>query len=564
MSVLAGFLAQSAVVGYDRLYITADFDDYDPSWIDDLAYWPSGRSPGAAGLTENYPVSAAPQVIDGFVTRSYLDDFYFRIHITPPLIDIGNLLSVQTRDVSVWNAYFVDQDLAAIDELNTTGLTESGISAPYTFTPLLELTYHVTVDTNGPSAIDALYTFEFPLEFPTLSVIGRRVVVFPHKPNWALPVIERHGWLTDVLASFDGIEQRVGLREVPRRGLEFSVTTESQHESNVLDTSLIGWQARLFAVPVWTDQQELASALSAGSTSIPCVTAGYEFAADDLIVLWTDYAHYETVEIDSVGGSSLALKSATLATWPAATRLMPMRLGSLPAAQKLPRWTGDYYEGAFVFALADNPGFVALDSGPSYQGYRVYQSEPNWSGELELEHQRKLAVLDYDTGAIWQEDESGYASLLKPWLWTLASRAEIVALRGWLYARRGRQVPFWTPSQGADMTVTADIGASDGQIHIRNMGYQRLINGRADRRDIMLQTTGGAVYYRRITGAAEVDADNETVSIDSSLGSLVTVAEVAQVRFVHLSRLESDDIEIDWWQPQGVAECSAVLRSLPA
>lgn len=562
MAVISGFVPELSIHGYDRLYITGDLDDYAADWIGNLVYWAAIPSPGTQPITSNLPVSTTPYAKSGAIARSYFDDFYNRIHVVPGVLDIGNLLSVQTRDATVWNAYFTPQALASIDESGTTGLTESGIAAPTTFAPLEERTYSVTVATEGPATIGALYTFNFPAESPTLAVTGRRVVVFGHPPNWAEPVRERLGWLTDVLTSQAGTEQRIGLRDAPRRGLEYALATMGRHQSNRLETMLLGWQSRLWAVPVWTDGQTLAAPLAAGSLSIPCATADYEFAANGLALLWRAHDDYEALEVDSVGGASLTLKAATLATWPAGTRVYPIRLGRLPDRQRFTRATGHHLSGTVAFAFIDHPGVTAADTGDAYAGYQVYLGRTNWADPIEIEALRQLEVLDYDTGSPWVDDLSGLAALLKSWHWTLGSRAEIVALRKWLAARSGRRVPFWSASQAVDMEVTAAIGASDSAITIRNIGYARFLNARADRRHLVIQTVAGVRYYRAITASSEIDDASESLSIDTALGATMQPADIASVRFLHLTRLDSDDIEIEW-HTSDVAECSTMLRSLP-
>lgn len=562
MAVISGFLPQTSIHGYDRLYITGDLDDYAADWIGTLAYWAAVSSPGAEPLTENYPVSTTPLLKSGAIARSYYDDYYNRIHVVPRVLDIGNLLSVQTREATVWNAYLTPQALASIDESGTVGLTESGITPPTTFATLEERTYFVTVGTQGPATIDALYTFNFPLESPTLAVTGRRVVVFGHPPNWAEPVRERLNWLTDVLLTQSGIEQRIGLRAAPRRGLEYALATLNRHETNRLETVLIGWQARIFAVPVWTDVQTLAAPLAAGSLSIPCTTADYEFAAGGLALLWRAHDDYEALEILSVDVAALTLKSATLADWPAGTRVYPIRLGMLPQRQGFTRATGHHVTGQVAFSFVDNPGVAAADSGDTYAGYRVYLGRTNWREPVEIEAQRQLETLDYETGAPWVDDLSGLATLLKSWRWTLQSRSEIVALRGWLAARGGRRVPFWSASQAVDLEVIAAIGASDSAITVRNIGYASYLDGRADRRHLVIETLDGARHYRAITASSEIDAASESLTIDATLGVTLQPADIASVRFMHLVRLDSDEVEIEWHTSQ-VAECSTMLRSLP-
>lgn len=563
MTVLAGFLAAVAISGHPRLYLSVDLDGYSAAWIGTLATRAAAPSPGAQTLAEHYPVSTTPLVRAGLVARSYADDFYHRVHVVPPVLNIGNLLSVQTRQATVWNAHFTPQALSSIGAIGTDGITATGIVAPTTFAPLQESTFSITVATQGPASIAATYTFAFPAESPTLRVIGRRVVVFGHPPNWAEPVRERLTWLTDVLLTQAGTEQRIGLRAVPRRALEYALATRDRHQTNVLETLLLGWQARLYALPVWTDPQTLAAPLAAGSMTVPATTAGYEFAPGGLALLWRSHDVHESVEIASVGASALTLRAATLAAWPAGTQLYPVRLARLPARQGLTRETAHHLTGRVAFAIDDNPGVAAADSGDTYAGHRVYLARTNWAEPTEIEASRQLETLDYDTGAPWVDDLSGLASLLKSWHWTLGSRADVVALRGWLAARAGRRTPFWSATQAADLEVLEPIGASATAITVRNVGYARFLAGRADRRHLAIETLAGARFYRAITAASEIDATRESLAIDAALGVTLAPGDIASVRFLHLSRLESDEVEIEW-HTAAVATCSTMLRSLPS
>lgn len=563
MAVISGFLAGDADSGYDRLYLTGDLDDYSPAWIDDLVYWAAIPSPGAQLLTENYPVSTTPLVRSGHVARSYLDDYYYRIHVVPRVLDIGNLLTVRTHEVLLWNAWLTPQALSAIGESGTDGLAESGLSAPTTFMPLEERLFYVESSLDGPATINALYTFEFPSESPTLDVRGRRVSVLGHSPNWGEPVRERLEWLTDVLPALAGNEQRVGLRGVPRRWLEYSVLTRDRAETIRLETLVMGWQSRLFAVPMWQDAQTLAADLSAGSQTIPCAVSGYGFEPNGLVLLWLAHDRYEALAIDSVELLSLALKVTTLAAWPAGTRLLPVRLGRLPARQKFVRETNRHLSATLDFSLIEHPSGIAEDIGEVYAGYHVYPGSPNWADPIENEMARQIETLDYDTGAPWIEDISGLTTQIKSWHWLLKSRAEIVALRAWLDARKGRLVPFWSPTQSDDIEVVSNIGDASTVISIVNIGYARYLAGRADRRHLLFETMAGARYFRAIVGESEVNDEVETLTIDSPLGELLTPADILRVRFLHLVRLEMDDVEIVYHTTQ-VAECSTLLRSLPA
>lgn len=564
MTSYAGTLNPSA--GYDQADTwarSANLSAFDPLLDFAAAYLETYDSAPISGpLASQLPIGALPAGLDGSAARLFGADWYHRVHVLPPRLDLGNLLSAQSRDVEVWNAHLLPKTLSAIVESGTEGLEESGLVAPYAFGALKSKLFTLNITLDGSPTIDAHYTFVFPDESPVLAVTGNRILVFGYAPDWSEAPRETYAWLTDVLTAQDGSEQRVALRGAPRRGLAFRIVALDQHQCNVLETLLLGWQARLYALPVWTDPQWLAAPLAAGSLSIPCATSGYEFAPDGLALLWRDYLTFESVEVASVGGASLALKRPTVAAWPAGTRLLPVRFGRLPARQKLTRLSDTAMEASLDFAIADHPGWTPAEAGASYLGYAVYPGTPNWTGDIEVEHLRKLASLDYATGRAWVADESGRSSLLKSWHWQLATRAEIVAFRAWLAARKGRAVPFWSPTQGADLSLAASAGPADTNLTVRNIAYAKFIAGRADRRHLMIETLAGQTYYRQITGASEINAATESIGIDSALGVTLAPADIRRIRFLHLNRLEADDIEITWHTDR-VAEAEAVLRSLP-
>jgi hypothetical protein len=234
----------------------------------------------------------------------------------------------------------------------------------------------------------------------------------------------------------------------------------------------------------------------------------------------------------------------------------------MPARQKFTRQTDYHLSGTIEFAFNDNPAVIAVDTGVTYAGYYVYAGDTNWGDPTEVEFLRQVDELDYATGTTWVDDLSGLASILKSWHWLFGSRAEIVAFRSWLAARAGKRVPFWSLSQAVDIEVLSTIGSSSTSITIRNIGYQRFINGRADRRHLAIRSTVGVMYYCTITGASEIDVDSETLSIDSALGVVLQVSDIEYVRFMHLTRLETDSIELSWLSTE-IGESSTMLRSLP-
>jgi len=386
-------------------------------------------------------------------------------------------------------------------------------------------------------------------------------IVFPFAPDWSVEVVETHQWVTDVLVARDGGEQRIALRTVPYCRLGFTVLTRDALESARLETLLLGGQAERFLLPVWTDGQVLDAPVSPGVTDIPCVTDGYEFAPDEPVLLWLSHERFETVLVAQVENNSLTLQTGTSQAWPTGTQLLPLRQGRLSASQKLTRLTDHHLSLRLDFTLEDHPGLTPIDPGPGYAGFQVLTLSPNWVDDLDVEFVRTLERLDNPTGVDWQTDPLGYANTLQSFHWLLAGRAQIAALRAWLYARRGRAVPFWSASPGSDLSLIAPINAADTSIEVRYIGYAHAFPALLTRRDIALTTVTGDTFYRRIIAATAIDASRERLTLDAPLGITLSPDQIRSLRFLTFTRLESDTQEIHFVSPI-LAQASALLRGI--
>lgn len=157
------------------------------------------------------------------------------------------------------------------------------------------------------------------------------------------------------------------------------------------------------------------------------------------------------------------------------------------------------------------------------------------------------------------DDLSGRPVVGKRLRFTFRSRATIQAFRAWLHARQGRAVPFWLSSGQSDVEVTRPIHAADQHLAVRNIGYARYLASPTIRRDVAIRVAGGAVHYRRITGATEISEDEELLTLDSGLGVTIPLSRVLQVSFLDLVRLEADAQEL-FWETDGIVQ--AVLEVL--
>ena len=115
-----------------------------------------GDSGYVAAVTNNLPIDVEPKAaVSSWRMPTFLDDYYYRIHIRPGVIDLGNLLSSQTRQVEVWNAHFVGKLLSSITDVGLDGIDlAEPAPAPTTFKALESRIYVLSISTNGAPVID--------------------------------------------------------------------------------------------------------------------------------------------------------------------------------------------------------------------------------------------------------------------------------------------------------------------------------------------------------------------------------------------------------------------------
>jgi hypothetical protein len=561
VAVITGFLAGSVDYGHDNPYLTDDLYDYTDAWIDDLVYWAATPSPGAQPMTTNWPVSTTPYVKSGSVARSYFDDFYNRIHVAPRSINVGTLLSAQTLQVEVFNAYLVANQLQSVTPSNAEGLElTNGPAVLFSWPPLGSYIYDVVLEVDGPPTIDASFEIVFNSGSGTLEIQGRRAINWFFGPNWDTPVVERLEWKTDVLEAYSGKEQRVKVRENPRRFFEYETLASNNIDRVRMENLLIFWQARPYGVPVWAEGYLSPIALSAGALTLSVPTANLDYVVGGLVGVAYGQAG-ETAEITAVAADSVTIKSPLIDTWPVGSQIYPVCLARVQESFNLPYMTDSVARATMQFSQEDEQAITPATEAATYRGYPVLTERTNWVEDVDTDYARKVNLIDFLTGKFAVDDLSRVPVVRRTHRWTLNGRQSKDTFRKWLAARKGRLVPLWLPTFQEDLTLLLDLAPSSTTLSVRSTGLALYAPAAEGRRDIVIALHGGTMIYRRITGVATEGATTEVLALDSAIGVSVSVSQVRHISFMRLVRLDSDVAEIVHHTDE-LGECTLVLRSV--
>lgn len=533
----------------------------------DEQWYPHHESIGSSAsiftLTVNLPVDANPRQIQHSKSLSYFDDYYNRIHITPSTLELGNVASEQVSRIDLWNAYLVPKVLQSIDGLQE-GIAVSGQdNPPVGFTALQERSWNVSILPDGPSTIDANVIWQFGTDQAPLHITGTRIVAFGWLVDWSKPVSESLQWLTDILQSQTGYEQRRSLRLTPRISYEAELLVYDT-ERQYFELAMIGWGAKTFALPIWNQQQWLKAAHSIGGLIVYCDTTNRNFRANRLAILRGQNAFdNETIEIESVLADRLILKRPLQKNWSKGTCLSPAVTAQMTSQPNLIKRTDRMMRTSVAFTVTEAVDHPKALPTTMYRNYPVLEEKPNEQNDLTHSYERLLAQLDNKTGFSLQKDLAQSAFSLYQYDWMTYGRVQQANLRALFYALRGSQKAIWLPTFSNDLTVKAVITASSQTFDIQWCGYTRFAQKQLGRQDIQITLRNKTVLYRRITSATEVNSTTERLGVDQAFTNQINVKDILNISFISLCRLSNDTLTFEHINDSdGIAKASVTWRGV--
>jgi len=300
---------------------------------------PSSIASGAASWSEVVPL-ANPAL--GSWAPEFDRQWFERLHVIPRLADLGAVLSDQSLDVEVWNAF--RSRAKNLEEITVSGPAGVSVANPYGlpthFASSRSRLYVVTVSGEGDPAIDNLIVWVFSgvdTSGTDLRLLGFRVLPWPFEINMAGGGIrETYGYLTNVLRSRDGTEQRIQLRAVAIGELTIPNLFDDARQVQFANSLLYGNQARAWGVPLWQFRNPLLAAASAGETVLQVNTSFIPWHVDDLVFIWRSPFSWEVQRVAEVHPTSLDLTLELNGSWAVpGTHIIPLVVGRLSTSESL-------------------------------------------------------------------------------------------------------------------------------------------------------------------------------------------------------------------------------------
>lgn len=363
----------------------------------------------------------------------------------------------------------------------------------------------------------------------TTTLFGE-LAILPYQAE--APITETLEFLTDVLLSYNGSEQRLQMRTMPRQTFAYKIPLQAWRTASAFN---VGYQAirKKWAVPIWTQAQYVGE-VTAAATSITCDTTLYDLRASSLAFLYTSADNWQIVEISTTTGSLINVSNTLL--YMAGAWLLPVRLGWV--AGSIGNATSGYSGTASItFEIDDNLELTPATPA-QYLSADIYNDASLLGGAtLDRKIQSRSGVVDYSLGKVARRDYWTNARYASPFRSVLNGPAEIKTYRDFLYRRAGKFREFWAPTFESNLRVV-DTGLITSTLTIERDGFADY----SARKNIAVQSVDGTWYQSVATNPTPVASNRLELSLTPALS--IKAADIARACYLGLNRLDTDRIEL--------------------
>lgn len=474
-------------------------------------------------------------------------DWFERVHFQPLRVDAGLVTGVQQHLLRVHNAY--REATADLDSMVNNVSADVDVidlpTLPYAMAALTTYTYTLEIQPEGVPDLDGdlVWTFASGQIF-LVRVVGSRVVHLPWIPLDGQD--ETLAWVTDVLGAY-GREQRRGLRSVPRRTINMRFLVRGTDRARLED--LLSRQTQAFVVPLAWDQR-FVGALSSGAGSITVDTTDSEFEAGGLVLVYESSSLYESVLIDAVGVGALTLANTLVNNYSNAT-LYPAFGGWITSAG-IDRSLPEINVASMEFVLLDNYDLPA-PATTQHRGYDVLLDPSIVVDPVPVAISQARLWRDNGIGALRPFASESRTRFVDTQRWLTDTRARRKTLKKWLYARKGKRLPFFYPTWQNDVTLIDDITAVQTFIDVAAVEMSAPF-------DVLLHVSPSTYLFAQVTAKAVI-AGGERLTIGAALGQAVAAADVVRVCLMRLSRHAADEVTLSHRLPN-ITEAQVALTTI--
>lgn len=373
--------------------------------------------------------------------------------------------------------------------------------------------------------------------------------IFPLDHNWNSSLTSSFEFLTDIIMSGNGKEQRRAVRFEPRRRLEMTCNYKGE-EKIQLDRFMV----RGLNQPCWVAEEQFV-----------CYTAGYLFAEDFGVDIYGPRRYWmqpgrkvilsngwrkETRTLAGATDGRLTFSDKSLNEFPANTKICPATLAYIEPTPRTTRLTSTV--GTVKITAEVIPGGtwnLVNNNDTYYVGSReFFNYRNNWGSSPELQYTYERETVDFNFGMIEIFSPYNYSARIHKTVYTTKTADQAQNYIDFFCRHRGRNREFLMQSFEPDVPYFA-VAAGSRSLLIEGTGFAYDYQGTTTHRRIIIRPRNGEPIHAQVDYIEALPDTNTTavwLTQDLPAGVNLAPAQVYGAGWVFVSRFATDRLDVEW------------------
>ena len=518
----------------------------------------------------NLPASRPPTLnYDGVVQFAFFDDFYNRVWFIPSTVDFGPITSATSKNVMMWNANLHTVTLESIDLPLDDSLSYGGLTLPLVIKALAARTVSIGVAADGDIEVSGTFTFHFDDDsVGFIPVSGVRSRVWAFSPSWASGVEVSIEYLTEVITSRIGKEQRIAGREEPRMEITFTSFANDYNFRKFL-RQMTSWQNKTTLMPDFSHSIYLAETALEGDDVITFDSVDDWMVPDRVLIFMNanpSSSEFIVRKVESVVGNVVTLTASIDRDWPKGTKVYPAYTGRLGTQIGATQHTNRLIEANITFKA--EPGFElwsnAGDAPLTYLGRELFLTKPDWSQSISPEFQAVMETIDYGIGRTTHTLPQEFGDRYHKATYTEMNRQSADDIVRMFRRQLGMQGEFFMPTFVEDLRLK--LPAPIGTIGLRVEGVDTYKDYGTSTvyKNLIIFLKDGTYELCNVNDIlliSDTDGDDSIISLTDALSRTVNPVDVMQICWLPLWRFVSDGLVAKWLTDE-VAQIDLNMKTL--
>ena len=516
----------------------------------DVGASPFNKQRTNPSASNNDPISSTiPQPAVPFVMirpETMRENYYNRIFVYPPVLQITNPIIGAPQTYQVWNAFldYTPNVIGSIVEDETTGITNTAaVTDSYRRTEMKD--YEVTITSAAPVNIDATWTFNFTFGSGTFNLIASLADTVVLRPNE--PMVENIEYRTDVIKKWTGSEQRIAVRgNEPKRTYDLSFTFTD-------DAVIREERGRLFnnpngtiVVPKWYDFALTDAAVAPGASTITGDFSQFDINVDDQIFIITENDTVSQLnKVVTKNDTTITLSNQLNSNYPINSVVYPALI--LTATKPLGLDLYPVNAAEYDFSMVDNNripfGGISASLNTfltrTYLDKRPLNEDP--FGDI---FDSNAQIIDYGQGFLAQTSQE-WPNLKREVSYFVNGKDDLQYWKLFLDTVYGRRELFYTPTYRPDIEAISVAGGATTIEIVYDSRIATWIQSESHKNIRIIMNPGLVEHTTTINSVIDNQDGTGILQLNDAVPNLGGGETVVEINFIQLARLGSDTVRFE-------------------